>query len=112
MKGLQETTEAADGQSGLPEVLGCDHTIGVNVADDGGFIKASQFIIEARRLREIFNNWKQNPNASVHRIRTFESATDYEFINDKYELFDYCPDCGSKLRLGLQNDQAHARSES
>lgn len=75
----------------------CNHTLGVRVSDDGGFLFASEWSIRVRYLRERYAEWKQNPNATPRVIAVKDQYSDYQFIDDEYCLFDFCPDCGANL---------------
>lgn len=70
-------------------VLLCDHELGVSA--DGLFLKASERESEIRDLRasnERFARWTKSEVPVL---------TDEALLEREYEMFNYCPICGSRL---------------
>lgn len=72
----------------------CDHMLGVNISDDGGFLQQSQVSEYSAYAKTRFDDWARNPNAWSKIVEQRKNWTPEQHLFSEYSLFKYCPACG------------------
>ena len=75
----------------------CNHMLGVNIYDDGGFLQQSQVDEFSDYAQKRFDEWSKNPNAWSVLVEKMKDWTPKQHLFNEYEIFDYCPLCGQKI---------------